>query len=574
MIKSEAKKNTGNVLRALSLVLLLFLIHLPFCGLGIDLEDAGLHLLFSHNAYTKEGFTWLSCPLTNWLCGFWMSFAPCPRMVWWGYLGGVITYSVFAFFCILIYFELFKIRERKEYGILLCALLASQPDFGRSLLHYYSFPVTLTVAFFYFWIKSEKSNRKNIAYFCLGIGGVLLVLSRFSFVTILSLPILFFSICFYREKEFRKEILKQGIFFVLGILVGFALSLPVYRSWASDFSQFSQGSEISVANIFYRLRCFFRDMFVLVHNKLPQSIGFITIVYFFNTMCVKKSKTFAFNRLLVIATFLYVSHALYQYYKMDQCYSYYGTHLTELVFFRVIPFALCFCLFMLFPFSGFCKEFDDIFQYHFFLIVLMLFAASLLVPFGSDVYLSKIGYLLPLILMIAGGCIYRKTCPGIYFSIWMCVIILTVGAHLSYGYLNPIPFRCDTESTIPALKFMKTSRQRQRVIDESFRQIERKTKGEKEILLFSHTHFLPLYVAGLQNWVGTGTVGTTALVSRIKIKMKTHPLPNFVLVEGGIEKENIFKTEISQEYKCVFRSEDLIDGKNQNFLFSLYQKKQ
>ena len=551
------------------IAILILLTLLPFCGLGIDLEDAGLHLFFSHNAYTMDGYTWISCPLTNWLMGLWMSLAPIPRMMWWGYLAGAFVYSIFSFFCVKIYFEFFDLKGKFEYLICFFALLAFQPDFGRSLLHYYSLPVMIATIFFYFWIKAEKSSVAK--YLPLGMIGMLVFFARMTFITVIFLPVFYFLILWCLEKHDRKETIRKMLLFLSGIVLGSIVMFPLYWAWMRKINLYSQGSEVSAANLSYRILSFLWAFFRLAIDAIPRSIGYLILISVIDSLCIKWKAVRRFSLLTICLAVGAVGLVLCYYYRANKCFSYYGGGLTSFFFEFIIPFAICYCAWILYRYHNISRDDDNV--HRLLLIASMFFAASFLIPFGSNIYSLKIGYLLPLYLLIAGGCLYRFPRENIGFSVWGTIIVFAIGAQLSYGYRNPIPFRCDTESTVPELRFMKTSKRRQQIIDRTIREIKNNTVNEKELLLFSFAHFTPLYISGLQNWVDTTTVGNATLISKIRNKMKTVPLPRFALIEGGSEMEELFQKEISDKYVCVYRSEDLPVGNSPPIKYSLWEKK-
>ncbi|HMK48016.1 MAG TPA: hypothetical protein VK436_15455 [Methanocella sp.] len=480
-----------NILNIFTLFLSVFIFHVIFIFQGLDVTDMGYHLtnqILSLDPVNNLNSIMPLWYLTDLIGGIWLSLAGGPNLLW-AKIGGVFLTCLNA---IIIYSILSRYFNRQRVFFVVLISTITTTIFVSDYIHYFTLPALfLNIAV---WIFDKAMNAQVgtkkffLLTFLTGFWLVPIILSRFTLILILFIPLLVVLYSIYKDKNIKRSgpyLLPLSLGFICSaflfcVIYWYIGILDVYTSYV--IAMFS-GTE---------------------HDSMARSHGFTTLLMYYLTDYAQE-----FYRMVFIFIVLFCFGFIQK--KLDMKSGY----------FSVVSFAFLALTLMLFLYANISPI--DILYYIYFLISLtfllsilcflfnrhinekiamLLFlgiAIMIIVPVGSNIGIIKSIYGMWLILPLSLLCVYdlkahditdskKKLGISTAFStvgpVLIVLLLLSSFFHIAYVYRDDNRFSLTAQFHDPSLGLIFSTPDRVNMTDELIYQVKKYSdKGDRVVFV-------------------------------------------------------------------------------------------
>jgi hypothetical protein len=469
----------------------IFLFHLLFIFQGFDATDFGYHMTHQVFSYTFTPVLKYVVPtifLTDFVGGMWLSIIGHPNVLW-AKLGGVLLLALNAAIIFSILSNYFE-KRKVFFVVFISSLFISVTPF--IYIHYFSFPaflVNIELWLFNKAIISDTWSKRNEVYsFLLGLMVVPIILSRFTLLPILIIPLLFAVYYYAKRKEIShlKEMVSptiKGIIFsaicfgliywYLGIFNGYIWSLigTIFSSATGDVSKVDSS---------HTMGSLFRT-----YQKLYTRTVIVTVIFAFGISILsalkKKTANILFDISIILITFSSMFGMMFMQ-KYDFSVDFFAK-LMQMSFIGII----CLLSIIHFLFDRTKNEKVDL------LLISSIFI-MLITPIGSNEGPLKSVYGMWLPLPLSLLCLYKiktdsknmrlSSILSLMTILLISLLCISLFFHITYTYRDDSNrLNLNTEFSDPALKGIYSTSSRVEVVDQLISQIKKNSEKNDELLI-------------------------------------------------------------------------------------------
>jgi hypothetical protein len=481
----------GKYLNIYSIFLIIFLLHFLFIFQGLDVTDLGDHLTHQVYSYAKPveiESTWPIVFLTDFVGGMWLSLKGEPSVLW-ARIGGVLVIAISGALIFSILSKYFN--QRQAFLAVLSSALIITSKYSNHIIDYYSFPTLLLIIELWIFdqiIQSSTPRRRSFFSFMLGFMIIPIVLSRFTFILILILPVV--MLLYFSLKKMSLSPYKQNVIFAI---MGLACSAIIF-------------------SLFYGYLGIFRDYLSYIFTSMIKSANGDDKNYSIASLFLIYLKDYA---KIGIYTAAFVSLV----YSLSIVKERVGNRLTEVLILLIVVCTICFisisgistqffiitihkaAVGIILLLSGLFLYIDRCKNSNLTLLIICGMIIMLITPIGSGLGLAPSNFGMWLILPLSILCVCKvedqvkndrlSVMLSLKNEIIIMVLILTLFFHATNTFRDdPNRLNLNTGFSHSSLDGIYSTHDRVEAVDELLEQIEKYTDGGDEVLM---VNFIPLF---------------------------------------------------------------------------------
>lgn len=569
--KSISSSTGKQILFCLSVFSFVFLWLFFQMNRGIFFADVGYHIYEAQQAFQHFGRPCVQFWLTSYLSGAWLFICPSENIFYWNALGGCIVGALTYVAAGLLILEIFPI-SRKHLLIILAisALFQVYPTYDFAV-NYYNLPFLVALFAIFLYLKSRNSSKT-----CLRV--IYLVSSSALFALLPSLRIA--TICFILTpivyelvmSLFNKVIDWKNICtYTMSLFICLCGTYLLYQMWHRSIPEFELcgAPTLKGHSIDAILLLTLKQIILYCRFSIPITGIFLVLRYFSKTK-------YRWEWLILIPVIAYTLYFGWYFYCSGSVFSYPRMFANYRKFQLILPFVLLTLLLLpIFRKHNHAEEkrFFSHSEMELRVTLLMLTVFGIIYPFGSDCFIYKALYSIPLLLPIL--LVLMREHIDCSLSLYRtCLTSLALIGVVSYPCNADIHVKSDynrLHMNVPyqskALSGMLETQVKVEATEKMIHVIQQYTKPQDEILFNSLAYEL-LPGAEVRSWMHPPYHVPAVKDSDFLVYSQNKPLPKIAVDFKGDES---WASELqSLHYQKVYSTKIMLDPQEEDSEFSVW----
>lgn len=507
----------------------------PQMNHGIFIADTGYHIYEAQQSFHAFGHPSKLMWLTSYIGGAWLSLCPTDAVFYWYALGGAILCATSYVAAGLIIREIFPIPLPRLFLILAVSSVFQIHFLYDFAVQYYLLPFCVAEIAFLLYLKSRNRKEHQTLYLiCSALTFSVLPALRVPTICFIAAPVLYELCLAFSSKSVRW---RPICIYSLTCILGLALVYFLYGLWHAGFEEYQFGCVSSLE------RSHSIDHILLLslkgaYHSFKQAIPLIGIICLMR-LCAKSK--YRLEWLILIPVLWYSLDSIRYYYFCHEQLTLHSAFRALIRFQQTLSFVLLSLILLPSRWGINAEDFRKLGGQHydeFKLSLLMLTSFGILYPIGSDCFIIKTLYSLPLLLPILLIIIrdYFRVNPWAYRSVMLSLPVIAfailpgnVDTHAKSTYNR---FHMTAPYQTGTLAGMYETPEKVETQEKLIHAIRHYTKPHDEVIFLSLLYEL-LPAAEIRSWMYTTYHLPLAQDENIDIFIKNKPMPKVAILVKG-----------------------------------------